>query len=248
MNLISLKSAAIKKLNLEKIDQLQLSLLILGMLYMSIFLASLTVGYKLVLIHGQVFCASVFIFSILFPVNDVITELTNFRFTQIMIIATLFCEILFVSLTNLAIHLPSPPDWSYQNDYNFIIGGYARILLGDVVSLLAGFTANAFLLNKWKKMLKGNYFFIRAIAASAFGELIFTILTNFIAYYKTGMSKHLIDIIVSDYLFKLTLSVIICIPSAYFVLKIKKMFALKVSSFNLNPFHENIIKFKLKSD
>lgn len=63
-------------------------LIILGMLYATIFFSSFVMGgYKTVSYGGRVLCASVFIFPLLFPINDSIMEIFGVKVSYFMILA-----------------------------------------------------------------------------------------------------------------------------------------------------------------
>lgn len=201
-------------------------LILLGMLYATLFFSSFIMGYKVVHFYGRIFCASVFIFPLLFPLNDAITELFNVRISYIMIAGIITCEILFSLITRSVALLPSPIHWQNQEMYLTLTQGFLHITIADSTALAIGFFVNAYFLNKWGQILFGRGFFIRSLGATAVGELVFTILTNLITF-KTFHSANLnetVNIIISDYIFKMIYSIIICVPNAIMVNKIKELF------------------------
>lgn len=210
--------------------------ILIGMVYMSIFLASVTVGYKVVILGHELFCASVFIFPLLFPLNDAIVELIGIDVALNMVWFTILGEFIFVILTNSVIYLPSPNTWHHQAAYNFIIGGYFHIFIADTVAIFAGFTMNAWLLNKWKIKLKGKYFPIRSIISTSIGEFVFTVITNIIAFFKITTFSETLNIIFSDYIFKVGYSFFLCLITAFIVSYLKKKYGIKYPIANFNPF------------
>ncbi len=201
-------------------------LIFIGMLYATIFFSSFILGYKVVSFNEHILCASVFIFPLLFPINDAITELFSVKVSYLMIIAIIICEFLFSILTKTVVLLPTPAGWQHQELYATLTSGFLHIAIADSTSLAIGFFANSYFLNKWGIALYGKGFFIRSLGATAIGELIFTISTNLITFHSFEVAglRDTINIIASDYIFKMGYSLFICMPNAFLVNKIKTLF------------------------
>ena len=215
------------------------SIVLLSMLYMALFIASMTVGYKIVIFGKQLYCASILIFPLLFPLSDALSEIYGARIAKSMIFYTIICEIIFVALTNIAISLPSPATWHHQNSYNFIIGGYIYILSANSIAMIVSFYLNVYLINKWRIMLDGKYYFLRSLGATAIGEISYTIITNIITYFNMLPFGDILNIIFSDYLFKLLYSVVILYPSSLIVVYVRSKYGMIRYSENFTPFKTN---------
>lgn len=199
-------------------------LVLIGMLYATIFFCSFVMGYKTVDLYGRILCSSVFIFPLLFPINDSITELLGAKTSYLMIVAIIFCEFMFSFITYALAILPSPSHWQNQEIYPLLTTGFIHIAIADSISLAIGFFANTYVLDKWGMKWFGSGFFRRSLGATAVGELLFTISTNLITFHILS-TENLMDttnIIISDYILKMAYSFIICIPNAYLVSLIKK--------------------------
>lgn len=133
-----------------KINPPDKCIILLSMIYISLFFASITVAYKIIAFGHELYCASILIFPLLFPFSDALSEIYGPAIAKSMIWYTIVCEIIFVILTNIAIHLPSPSNWHHQSEFNFLIGGYIHVLIANVTALLISFYLNIFLLNKWR--------------------------------------------------------------------------------------------------
>lgn len=200
-------------------------LIVIGMLYITIFFASFVMGYKTVDLNGRILCASVFIFPLLFPINDSLTEILGEKTSYLMIIATIVCEFLFSYITYFLASLPSPALWKNQEIYPLLTSGFLHIAVADSVSLAIGFFANTYVLSRWGVKIFGKGFFIRSLGATAVGELLFTISTNLITFHYFGVANiwDTSNIIISDYVLKMIYSIIICVPNAFIVYKVKKL-------------------------
>jgi uncharacterized integral membrane protein (TIGR00697 family) len=214
----------------------------LSMVYITLFLASMTVGYKIVAFGHELYCASILIFPLLFPFSDALTELYGAKIAKNIIWYTLICEIIFVSLTNAAIKLPSPSNWHHQEEYNFLAGSFIHILLANATALLVSFYLNVILLNKWRILLKGKRYYLRSLGATAVGEITYTFITNTIAYFGVLHWNEIVNIIVSDYVFKFIYSAIIAYPAALFVTHIKISINKNNEKQEYNPFNYQTIQ------
>lgn len=209
---------------LSKVDK-EFYLIAIGMIYITIFFSSFVMGYKTVEFHGHLLCASVFVFPLLFPINDSLAELLGSKTAYLMIIATIICEFMFSYLTFILASMPSPSHWKNQEIYPLLTSGFIHIAIADSLALALGFFANTYFIGKWGVKLFGRGFFIRSLGATAVGELLFTVSTNLIAFNILGSATltDTFNIIFSDYIFKMAYSFVICVPNAYIVFKIKQL-------------------------
>lgn len=225
-------------------------LVFIGMLYSTIFFCSFVMGYKTVDIYGRILCSSVFVFPLLFPLNDSITELLGAETSYFMIMAIIFCEFIFSFTTHALAVLPSPGNWPNQELYPLLTSGFIQIAIADSISLAIGFVANTYILDKWGIKLFGEGFFIRSLGCTAIGELLFTISTNLITFYFFSVANfsETSNIIVSDYFLKMAYSFLICIPNAYMVSKLKKIISKDDNSFaNINVISINQTRVKYRN-
>jgi uncharacterized integral membrane protein (TIGR00697 family) len=216
------------------------NIVLLSMLYMALFLASMTVGYKIVIFGKQLYCASILIFPLLFPLSDALAEIYGVSIAKSMIWYTIISEAVFVTLTNTAISLPSPQNWHHQEAYNFIVGGYIHILIANSTAMIVSFYLNVYFINKWRILLQGKHYYWRSLGATAIGEIIYTIITNAIAYVNVLPWNDIFNIILSDFSLKLIYSIIILYPGALLVTHIKSKYGISGYSKIFNPFKQEL--------
>ncbi|QMT62131.1 VUT family protein [Legionella sp. PC997] len=224
-------------------------LVLIGMLYATIFFCSFVMGYKTVDLYGRILCSSVFVFPLLFPINDSITELLGAKISYLMIIAIIICEFMFSFITHSLAVLPSPPHWINQDLYPILTTGFIHIAIADSISLAIGFFANTYVLDKWGIKWFGTGFFRRSLGSTAVGELLFTISTNLITFHVLSTAS-LIDttnIIISDYILKMAYSIVICIPNAYLVSLIKKHIQKEINNPEKNIIPINQIRARYRT-
>lgn len=215
-------------------------LILIGMLYATIFFCSFIMGYKTIEVYGRILCSSVLIFPLLFPLNDSITELLDARTSYFMIIAIIICEFMFSFITYGLARFPSPIGWLHQEMYPQLTSGFIHIAIADSISLAIGFFANTYVLEKWGIKWFGKSFFLRSLGCTAIGELLFTISTNLITFnfFSVANIFDTVNIIISDYLLKMIYSFLICIPNAFIVNRLKKVLPKKTHQKTL---FENVI-------
>lgn len=208
----------------------------LSMLYMSLFFASTTVGYKIIIFGNEIGCASIFIFPLLFPLSDALAEIYGSEIAKSMVWYTIICEAIFVFLTKTAIMLPSPSSWHHQAEYDFLIGGYTQILIANSTALFVSFYLNVHFISKWRTILKGKHFYLRSLGATAIGEITYTVITNVIAYYHVLTWKQILNLMIFNYGFKLVYSIVLAYPAALFVAHTKLKY--KTNNQTSNPFEK----------
>ena len=220
------------------------------MLYATIFFCSFVMGYKTVTLYGRILCSSVFIFPLLFPLYDSITEILDAKTSYFMIISIIVCEFTFSFITYGLARLPSPINWNDQEIYPLITSGFLHIAIADSISLAIGFFANTYILKNWGIKWFGNSFFLRSLGCTAIGELLFTISTNIITFhvFDIASTSDTLNIICSDYLLKMIYSFLICIPNALIVKRIKIILSKnKQNTTALNVFPINQIRVKYRT-
>ena len=73
------------------------------------------------------------------------------------------------------ISFKTPSGWAYQESYDQVLGKLPRVAIASFLAIFVGAFINAYAISKWKILLRGRYFWLRSLGASAIGEFIFTI-------------------------------------------------------------------------
>jgi len=170
--------------------------------------------------------------TLLFPfayiLGDVLTEVYGFKQTRRAIwlgfAALAFTALLFFVLK----HLPGEAHWEERAGsaaYNAILGGISSggIVLASLSGFLAGKFSNAIILSRMKVIMKGRAFWARAIASSVVGEFLDTFVFVFVATL-TGvfMWELFAALVITNYLFKLSIEVLAVPFTSIAVRKLKK--------------------------
>ena len=170
--------------------------------------------------------------TILFPISyifgDIITEVYGYRASR-RVIWTGFIALSLTSLLFLVLRfLPGDAVWeSYAGTAAFdaILGGMSTG--GIAVASLAGYWigefSNSIILSRLKVLMKGRALFVRTIGSSLVGELLDSLAFVFVASLTGVFGWELfVTLVVTNYLFKLSVEVILFPLTLLVVRKLKK--------------------------
>ena len=170
--------------------------------------------------------------TILFPISyifgDILTEVYGYRASR-RVIWTGFIALSLTSLLFLVLRLlPGDAAWeSYAGTAAFdaILGGMSTG--GIAVASLAGYWigefSNSAILSRLKVLMKGHALFVRTIGSSIVGELLDSLAFVFVASLTGVFGWELfVTLVVTNYLFKLSVEVILFPLTFLVVRKLKK--------------------------
>ena len=200
------------------------------------------------------FAGGIFIFPFSFMVGSVIGEVYNYSYQRIVVIFTVICQLLFVIYTNIFIHFTPASFFHFQKSYQQVYSSDFRYFIFAIVGLYFAELTNVYLLTKWKCKSPGSSFIIRAFFCIAFSQLALSIIVNIGAFMgKTGNVGHLINLLLSNYVMKMIITMVVIVPSYILVNKLKKLedvnyfdvktkfspFSIKIDNIYLNKQDEN---------
>lgn len=163
--------------------------------------------------------------TILFPLSyifgDILTEVYGYSRARRVIWIGFLCNIIMAFTFMLVGILPSSPDWHNQKAYESILGVTPRIVLASMVAYIAGEFSNSFILAKLKIFTKGKYLWVRTIGSTLMGELFDTLLFIFIAFSGLYSMPVLVSLLISNYIFKVGVEVLLT-PITYAIVGILK--------------------------
>jgi uncharacterized integral membrane protein (TIGR00697 family) len=225
---------AVSNLNPERFKYLSL---ITG-LFVAVLLISNIASSKIVEIWKFTFDGGTILFPLSYIFGDILTEVYGFRRSRHVIWIGFFCAAL-MSLTLGLVGLIKPAaGWEYQEAYMRILGQTPRIVTASLIAYFAGEFSNSFVLAKMKILTKGRWLFTRTIGSTIVGEGIDTIIFVVIAFLGVYPNNLVLLIIISNYIFKVSLEVVFT-PLTYKIVGFLKRTE-KVDWFdyrtNFNPF------------
>jgi uncharacterized integral membrane protein (TIGR00697 family) len=202
-------------------DKVDMRLLIVTVLFVTLYLTSNIMAVKVISIGGLFyFDAGTITFPFAYMLGDVLTELWGFRTAKRVIWLTFFCNILLVLCTQIGVWLPSP-DYLAETAgaYNHIFNYVPRIIIGSLVGFLLGELSNAWLMERIKLRTRGRHLWVRTIGSSMVAYLFDSLPFVLIAFGGTVSTHDLIMMIAFQYIAKLFIESFIGTPMAYATIK-----------------------------
>ena len=192
-------------------------------LFITCLLISNVIAGKLISIAGIVLPSAVILFPITYILGDVFTEVYGFRKTRLVIwggfAANLIMSLVFIA----AIALPSPSFFADSAAYAKVLGMTPRIVFASLVAYWAGEFANSIVLSLLKKTTRGKHLWMRTIGSTIAGQALDTALFIAIGFFGDVPLPILFQMMIAQYLFKVSYEVIFT-PLTYLVVgKIKKI-------------------------
>ncbi|MFH1587860.1 MAG: queuosine precursor transporter [Candidatus Diapherotrites archaeon] len=207
-------------------------------LFVAVLIISNIVSTKIVDLGLLVFDGGTLLFPLSYIFGDILTEVYGYKKSR-QVIWTGFIALIMMSVTFWLIGLlPAASDWLNQEAYDLILGIMPRIVLGSIIAYFAGEFSNSFVLAKMKIWSKGKHLWQRTIGSTLIGEGIDSVLFVLIAFLGVLPNELLIMVMVSNYVFKVGIEVMLT-PITYLVvgfLKKKEQVDVYDYKTDFNPF------------
>jgi queuosine precursor transporter len=138
----------------------------------------------------------------------------------------------------LAVILPPSPGFKNNDAYVLVLSQVPRIVIGAWVALFGGQFINDYVLARMKVMTRGKYLWMRTIGSTLTGQAVDTTLFYTIALYNIIPAGLLVNSILSAWILKVIIEIVMT-PFTYFV--VKKLKKLENEDYydkktNFNPF------------
>lgn len=191
-------------------------------IFVAILLISNMASTKILTLWKFTFDGGTILFPLSYIFGDILTEVYGYKRSR-RVIWTGFAGALLMALVLYIVQiLPAAPDWPNQKAYESLIGFVPRIVLGSLVAYFAGEFSNSYILSRLKVKMEGKYLWVRTISSTLVGEGIDTILFCLIAFYGLMPNSLLIAIIISNYIFKCSIEILLTPVTYKFVGFLKK--------------------------
>lgn len=191
--------------------------------FVAILLISNIASVKLVQLGAFTFDGGTILFPLSYIFSDIFTEVYGFRIARRTLWIGILTQLLAVSLFALVGALPASNEWTGQNAYSTILLTTSRIVIASIVAFLFGSWSNDLLLSLMKRWSNGKFLWMRTISSTIIGQGIDTSLFCVIAFLGTVSPTLLLTIILSNYIFKVGVEVIVT-PVTYLVCNFLKRY------------------------
>lgn len=205
-----------------------------SMLYMTIKLITIVMIYKIITIGPFSASASTLIMPLWFVMGDMIAEIYGYKIAKQMIWLAIICQGIFAFTCVGLISLDTPVNWPYQHAYDQVFGKLPRVVLASFLAIVSGAFINAYAISKWRILLRGKYFWLRSLGASAIGELVFTIVAYLTEFLGVVPLSDLLQLMIISYVIKLILNPILVVPISFITFVLKKIEGVKDYDFGVD--------------
>lgn len=210
-------------------------------LFVTVLIVSNVTASKITNFWGLTLDAGTILFPLSYIIGDVLTEVYGFSRARRVIWIGFLCNILMAATFMIIGALPADVSWNNQSAYDAILGLTPRIVAASMIAYLTGEFINSFILAKLKVRTKGKHLWARTIGSTLFGQLFDTVFFITIAFWGIFPAELIIALIVSNYLFKVSIEILFT-PITYTIvnwLKKKEHEDYFDKKTNFNPFALN---------
>ena len=187
-----------------------------------ILLVSNIVSSKILVLGPFTFDGGTMLFPLSYILGDVLTEVYGYKKTR-RVIWTGFFLLLLAMLTIMLVGiLPAAGDWQGQSAYEAILGLTSRIIVASLVAYFAGEFINSYILAKLKIETQGRMLWVRLLGSSVVGHFIDSAIFVMIAFAGVLEPGLLWVVLVSNYIFKLMVEVVLMPLTYRVVARLKK--------------------------
>lgn len=166
---------------------------------------------------GIVLTCGVFMFPIVYILDDVLPEVYGYVVARKIIFLGFACNLMVVLFFLLTLKASFPPYFVNQDAFVAVLGFTPRLLLASFVAYLIGTNLNAWILTVIKRWTNGRFLWMRTIGSTIVGESVDSTIFILLAFYGILPSGVLPLMIVSQAVFK-TLYEVLATPLTYLVI------------------------------
>lgn len=181
----------------------------LSVFFVTVLLISNIVSTKITDLGWFVFDAGTLLFPLVYVLGDVFTEVYGFRKSRSVIWMGFFATLLMALAFIVVGALPPASDWANQGAYDAILGLTPRIVIASLLAYFLGELTNAVILAKMKVATAGKHLWARTIGSSVVAQLVDSGIFVLVAFWGILPNELLVSILVSNYLFKTGLEVLL---------------------------------------
>ena len=207
-------------------------------LFVAVLLISNIASTKILTLWKFTFDGGTILFPLSYIFGDILTEVYGFRRSRKVIWLGFIAALLMSLVFYIVQILPAAADWQNQQAYESLLGFVPRIVLASLVAYFAGEFSNSVILSRLKIYTAGKFLWLRTIGSTIVGEGIDTAVFCLVAFLGVLPMNTLWVVIVSNYVFKVGLEVLLT-PLTYWIVSGLKRRE-KVDYFdyktNFNPF------------
>jgi uncharacterized integral membrane protein (TIGR00697 family) len=126
---------------------------------------------------------AIVIFPVIYFMADLIQEVYGYARSRQTLWICVFTHISIGALTSIVMSMPSAP-FVDEHAYRTVMDQQWRMIIGNAVGMVAGFTINGVLLAKLKIRFNGKNLWLRTIVSTLCAEFVYSYVCSFIAFHN----------------------------------------------------------------
>lgn len=155
------------------------------------------------LVGSVTFIAGVLFFPISYLFGDLLTEVYGYARDRRVVWAGFGALIFAAIMATVVVQLPPADFWKdKQPAVEAMFGSTPRIICGSIIAFWCGSLVNSYVLAKMKILTSGRWLWTRTIGSTLCGELVDSVLFNFIAFYGVWSLDQLLAVTATQYVLK----------------------------------------------
>lgn len=170
---------------------------------------------------------------------DVIAEVYGYNVAKNVLWCGMLSLLFIGTVVYIVLRLPIVPFWKpVINAYNTALGSLPRTAFIGSVTIFIGQLINAFLISKWRVLLRGKYFWLRSVGSSILGDVATLVLANIGIFAHRLGSINIFDLIIPQVVALIVCSSIGAIPASFLARYVALAEGINKDDvrFNFNPF------------
>ncbi len=193
----------------------------ISVFFVSVLLISNIASTKIVDFGWFTFDGGTLLFPLSYIFGDILTEVYGYKRARNVIWLGFFSALMMAIVFMIVGMLPAAGDWGNQAAYDAILGSTPRIVLASLLAYTCGNFTNSLVLAKMKVWTSGKHLWARTIGSTVIGEFVDSSLFIFVAFLGVLPMSLLITLVISNYIFK-TLVEVVLTPLTYKVVRFLK--------------------------
>ena len=195
---------------------------IFTVLFVTTLLVSNIVSVKIVSVGWLTFDAGTVLFPLAYIVGDIITEVYGYRRMRRLIYSGV-AALMLMTLTFWVVQLlPADSSWAGQAAFESTLGVVWRLAIGSVVALFVGEIMNAYVMGRMKVASRGRGLWRRMVSSSLAGNALDTVIFSTIAFAGTMPMTSFWQLIVTVFLIKMTVEIMVSPLTMHLIARVKK--------------------------
>lgn len=175
--------------------------------FVAISLVSNIVASKIANLGFTYATVAILIYPLTFIFADTIAEVWGKEIARRTVWTGLTVNFVVSLLIAFVVFFPPAPFYAHQQEFQLILGGLPRIVAASLIAYTISQNLDVWMFLTLRKKTKGRYLWLRNNASTMSSQLIDTTIFTFVAFTGVMTVENIIQIILTEYAIKVTLSI-----------------------------------------